>query len=118
MQINDSFSANDWMEVYKKLVYWELELENSQVPMTDMLRMQKQEANHAFGKFIKKNYPDWIQNPDNRPLMSPDLFKKRVFPLLDEGEKIFFILIDNFRWDQWREIKDLLSDLFVIDESP
>ena len=71
MQINDSLTTDDWMEVYKKLVYWEIELENSQVPMTDLLRMQKQEANSAFGKFVKKNYVDWIQNPGIRPLMSP-----------------------------------------------
>lgn len=79
MQINDSLTTDDWMEVYKKLVYWEIELENSQVPMTDMLRMQKQEANNAFGKFVKKNYVDWIQHPEIRPLMSPDLFKKKLF---------------------------------------
>ena len=109
MQINDSLTTDDWMEVYKKLVYWEIELENSQVPMTDMLRMQKQEANNAFGKFVKKNYVDWIQHPEIRPLMSPDLFKKKVFPMLDNGDKVFFILIDNFRLDQWREVKDLLS---------
>ena len=108
MQINDSLTTDDWMEVYKKLVYWEIELENSQVPMTDMLRMQKQEANNAFGKFVKKNYVDWIQHPEIRPLMSPDLFKKKVFPMLDNGDKVFFILIDNFRLDQWREVKDLL----------
>ena len=117
MQINDSFTATDWMDVYKKLIYWELELESSKIPMTDMLRMQKQEANKSFCKFVKKNYLDWMQNPDDRPLMSPDLFKKKIFPLLDKGEKLFFILIDNFRLDQWREIKELLSDLFIIDES-
>ena len=100
MQINDSLTTDDWMEVYKKLVYWELELESSQVAMTDMLRMQKEEANNAFAKFVKKNYVDWIQNPVDRPLMSPDLFKKKVFPMLDNDEKVFFILIDNFRLDQ------------------
>lgn len=117
MQINDSLTTNDWMEVYKKLVYWELELENSQVAMADMLRMQKEEANNAFAKFVKRHYIDWIQNSKDRPLMSPDLFKKRVFPLLDEGEKIFFILIDNFRLDQWRVVKDLLADYFTFEES-
>ena len=103
--------------VHKKLVYWEIELENSQVPMTDMLRMQKQEANNAFGKFVKKNYVDWIQHPEIRPLMSPDLFKKKVFPMLDNGDKVFFILIDNFRLDQWREVKDLLAEYYTFDES-
>lgn len=116
MQINDSLTTQDWKEVYKKLVYWELELESSQTQMMDMLLMQKEEANLAFGKFIKKNYEDWINHPEHRPLMSPDLFKKRVFPLLDEGEKIFFILIDNFRMDQWRVVKDLLSEFYTFDE--
>ena len=117
MQINDSLTTDDWMEVYKKLVYWELELESSQVAMTDMLRMQKEEANNAFAKFVKKNYVDWIQNPVDRPLMSPDLFKKKVFPMLDNDEKVFFILIDNFRLDQWRVVKELLTEYFTFDES-
>ena len=117
MQIGDARTTSDWMEVYKRLVYWELELERSnQLSMSDMLRMQKQEANSAFGKFVKKHYTDWIQSPDNRPLMSPDLFKKQIFPMLDAGEKVFFFLIDNFRLDQWREVKDLLADYYTFDE--
>lgn len=116
MQIGDSLTADDWMEVYKKIVYWELELEENQVQMQDMLIMQKREANNAFGKFIKKNYLDWIRYPDQRPLMSPDLFKKKVFPLLDQEKKVFFILIDNFRFDQWRVVKNLLSNFFTVDE--
>ena len=116
MQIGDSLTADDWMEIYKKIVYWELELEENQVQMQDMLIMQKREANNAFGKFIKKNYLDWIRYPDQRPMMSPDLFKKKVFPLLDEEEKVFFILIDNFRFDQWRVVKNLLSSFFTVDE--
>ncbi len=115
--INGSLTADDWMDVYKKLVYWELELEGGQAAMADLLRMQKTEANNAFAKFVKRNYEDWIQNPEERPLMSPDLFKKRIFPLLDEGEKVFFILIDNFRLDQWKVVKELLSGHFVFDES-
>ena len=117
MQINDSLTTDDWIEVYKKLIYWELELEENQAQMKDMLQMQKQEANNMFSKFIKRNYLNWIQYPDNRPLMSSDLFKKKVFPLLDNGEKIFFILIDNFRLDQWRVVKNLLSDFFSFEES-
>ena len=116
MQINDSLTTRDWMEVYKKLIYWELELESSQVPMTDMLLMQKEEANNAFGKFVRKNYESWINNSAERPLLSPDLFKKRIFPMLEEGEQVFIILIDNFRMDQWRVVKDLLAELYTFDE--
>ena len=116
MQINESLTADDWKEVYKKLIYWELELETSQTGMSDLLNMQKTEANGLFGKFIKNNYEDWIINPDKRPLISPDIFKKQLFPLLDQGEKIFFVLIDNFRYDQWRVVKDMLSEMFTFNE--
>ena len=78
---------------------------------------QKQEANQAFGKFIKKNYLGWMQDSEKRPEMSPDLFKQRVFPMLDNEEKVFFILIDNFRLDQWRVVKELLADYYTYDES-
>jgi DNA-binding response OmpR family regulator len=116
MQINDSFTAEDWKEVYKKLVYWELELEESQTGMADMLHTQKLEANRLFGKFIRRNYVSWITDPDTRPLMSPDIFKKKLFPTLDNDEKLFFVLIDNFRLDQWRTVKDMLSEFFTFTE--
>ncbi|BEH00380.1 bifunctional response regulator/alkaline phosphatase family protein [Bacteroides sedimenti] len=116
MQINDSFTFSDWMEVYKRLVYWELELEASESNMTEMLSMQKTEANSAFTKFIKKNYLDWIANPEERPVMSPDIFKKKIFPLLDAGEKVFFIVLDNFRYDQWRVLSNELADSFNFEE--
>jgi len=116
MQIVDSLTADDWKEVYKKLIYWDLELETSQTGMSEMLKMQKTEANRLFGKFVKNNYENWITNPETRPLMSPDIFKTQLFPLLDQGEKIFFVLIDNFRFDQWRDVKDMLSELFTFNE--
>ena len=116
MLINDARTADDWKDVYKKLIYWELELGTSQTGMSEMLNMQKTEANRLFGKFVKNNYENWITLPERRPLMSPDIFKKQLFPLLDNEEKIFFVLIDNFRFDQWREVKDLLSEFFTFNE--
>jgi Response regulator containing CheY-like receiver, AAA-type ATPase, and DNA-binding domains len=116
MQINDSFSYTDWMEVYKRLVYWELELEGAESSMTEMLAAQKTEANSAFVKFVKRNYLDWIANPESRPLISPDVFKKKIFPVLDAGEKVFFIVLDNFRYDQWRVLSNELADYFSFEE--
>jgi len=116
MQINDSFTYTDWMEVYKRLVYWELELEGAESSMTEMLAAQKTEANSAFIKFVKKNYLDWIANPESRPLISPDVFKKKIFPVLDAGEKVFFIVLDNFRYDQWRVLSNELADYFSFEE--
>ncbi len=117
MQINDCRDYNDWMEVYKKLLFWELELDAADNEMKDLLQMQKTEANNAFSKYIKKEYESWFdeQNED-RPLMSHDFFKKKVFPLLDAGEKVFAIVVDNFRYDQWMVIKEVLNEYFVFTE--
>ncbi len=112
MQINDSLTYEDWVEVYKKLVFWELELAETDNGMDEMLQMQKTDANNTFTKFIKKNYENWFSNPEKRPLISPDLFKTKVFPLLDKGEKVFFVLVDNFRFDQWKVIRELLSEFY------
>ncbi len=116
MQINDSLTYEDWVEVYKKLVYWELELAETNNGMDEMLKMQKTEANSTFAKFVKKNYVDWFEHSEKRPLLSPDLFKTKVFPLLDKGEKVFFILVDNFRYDQWKVIRELLGEFYQFDE--
>lgn len=116
MQINDSYTLEDWKEVYKRLVYWELELADTNSDMTEMLKMQKAEANNEFAKFIRKNYLNWMTDSDNRPLMSPDVFKKKIFPLLNEGEKVFLVVFDNFRYDQWREIAKHLADDFTFEE--
>lgn len=113
--ISNASSIEDWYELYGKLVFWELELASADTNMDELLNMQKIEANSTFNKFIKKNYEKWVTT-DNHPVMSPDIFKTKVFPLLDNGEKVFFILIDNFRLDQWRTIKPLLSDYFTFDE--
>lgn len=115
-QINIAETPDDWSDIYRKLVYWELELTASQSPLLDLLYSQKQEANTAFCKFIKINYESWFQTDAGRPLLSPDIFINRVFPLLDKGDKVFFLLIDNFRLDQWGEVKGLLSGDFSFNE--
>jgi DNA-binding response OmpR family regulator len=113
MDINAADTFKAWTEVYRRLVYWELELESGDLGLNEMLAMQKDEANAAFAKFVRKHYEGWVRGTDpERPLMSPDLFKSYVFPRLDEGEKVFFIVIDNFRLDQWRAIQPILAEWF------
>lgn len=114
-QINESYTIEDWYELYKKLVFWEMELAQTETNMDELLMMQKNEANSTFCKFVKKNYESWVTT-DKHPLMSHEIFKTKVFPLLDAGEKVFFILIDNFRLDQWRIIKPILSEYFNVEE--
>lgn len=122
MQIADSNTWDDWMAVYKRLVHWELELSSTDSSMSEMLKMQKQEANNGFAKYIKKNYLSWVDGPNgladrtSRPLMSPDLFHERIFPMLNAGEKVFLIVIDNFRYDQWRVLSEEIGDMFDVSE--
>lgn len=117
MQISDARTIDEWHEVYKKIVYWELELENADMQMREMLKSQKEEANSMFGRFVKNNYMNWMSSPrEERPLMSNDLFRDRLFPLLDNGEKVFFIIIDNFRYDQWRVLAQEIGSDFTIEE--
>ncbi|MCH5241546.1 MAG: bifunctional response regulator/alkaline phosphatase family protein [Muribaculaceae bacterium] len=111
--IDTASTIEEWKDIYKRLVYWELKLENTE--MSEMMLMQKKEANINFTKFVKRNYEDWVTT-DNHPLMSHELFKRKVFPMLDKGEKVCFIIIDNFRLDQWKVVQPLLSDYFDISE--
>ncbi len=114
-KINSAATINDWYDVYSTLVRWELTLSNADSGMDEMLRLQKIEANSAFCKFVKHNYEHWLTT-DDHPLRSNEVFKSNVFPLLDAGEKVCFVVIDNFRLDQWKTISPLLSDYFTIDQ--
>lgn len=113
--INMAASIEDWMEVYRQLVYWELKLSDTDPGVAELLLMQKRDANASFCKFIKRNYEGWVKGEEH-PLMSHEIFKNRVFPLLNAGDKVCFFLIDNFRLDQWRMIQPLLADFFTMEE--
>lgn len=117
MTLNDKLSYEEWIEVYKKLVFWELELEKLDDPqMHEILTMQKSDANAQFSKFIEDNYLDWVKGGDHAPLLSNNLLKKKVFPMINSTTPVFFILIDNLRYDQWKIINPLISEYFRLDE--
>ena len=116
MQMTENLDAEGWKELYRKLVYWELELSEADSAMNDMLRMQKEEANLNFAKFVRRNYEGWVNHAESRPLMSPDIFKRCIFPRLSQGRKVFLLVLDNFRFDQWRVLSGELSDSFDMEE--
>ena len=116
MQIMDCRSWDEWCDIYKRLVRWELELSAADSQMTEMLHMQKEEANRGFAKYVKQHYMDWMQG-EAHPMMSNELFKTCVFPALNEGEKVFLVVLDNFRYDQWKMLERELGDQFEIDEN-
>lgn len=116
--ISTASTYSDWTELYKKLVFWETELEKSTDPgMTEILKLQENEANNSFSKFIMTNYLGWLKPENhNKPLISPALFTKKIFPHVQEHKPLFFILIDNMRFDQWKTISAELSGLYRIVE--
>jgi CheY-like chemotaxis protein len=116
MALNSNPDHNEWMEIYKKLVYWELEMNKSDSPeMIEVFQAQKQEANTEFFKFISRNYASWIHpKSGDVPVMSHTLMQKKVFPHMEAGVPTFFILIDNLRFDQWKAIQPIFAESFRI----
>jgi len=115
--ISDAASATDWAAIYKKLVFWDIELEKAQdINLREIFSSQQQEANSAFSKFISANYLSWFAKEADKPLMSHSLMREKVFPLLSRHHRLFFILIDNLRYDQWKIISEELTSLYRITE--
>lgn len=118
MALNSNPDYTEWMEIYKKLVYWELEMKKSDSPeMQEVLQTQKQEANTEFFKYISKNYASWVSpKSTDAPIMSHNLMKYKVLPHLEKGVPLFFVLIDNLRFDQWKAIQPIFAESFRIQE--
>lgn len=114
MKINDRLTFDEWVDIYRQLVYWEIELSDSEdSAMDQILSMQKEDANNAFFRYIKENYRDWFNcDFEDRPMLSPDIFKHRVFPQLDDNKKTLVLVIDNLRYDQWRILSPVFNEYF------
>ena len=111
-------SYEDWVELYKKLIFWELELENiDDQSMIEILESQKTEANSQFGKFIERNYEDWFAPKADKPVQSHTLFKELVLPELQKKDKpILFVVIDNLRYDQWKTFESVVGNYYKLEK--
>ena len=111
-------SFEDWSELYKKLIYWEIELENIDDPnMIAILESQKTEANSQFGKFIERNYEDWFNPKLDKPIMSHTLFRELVVPELTKKDKpVLFVVIDNLRYDQWKVFESVVNNHYKLEK--
>jgi CheY-like chemotaxis protein len=114
LMINDSLKAEDWKSIYKKLSFWEMELQQSGAEgMDQVLQMQKEEANKNFSRFVKKYYADWFAKPsEDTPLLSPNVFKNYIFPALNDRNPLVVIVIDNLRFDQWKAIEPMINEVY------
>lgn len=114
MQMMDCCCWNDWAALYRQLVDWELKLVSADPALADMLRMQKAEANLGFAKFVKRNYADWMQHHDFT--MNHNVMQHHILPMLKQGEKVFLVVFDNFRYDQWKAIETELTDFNITEQ--
>lgn len=111
MELSYTNTFKDWEQLYKKLIYWELELDAIEdTGMMHILESQKTEANQEFGKFIEKHYSEWFNDSEEAPIMSHRLFRQWVVPELSEEQPTLFVLIDNLRYDQWKIIEPLITN--------
>jgi CheY-like chemotaxis protein len=117
MLINTAYHFDDWVEIYKKLTYWDIELESSSDDgLEEILKMQKTEANSGFKKFIKTHYHSWFSGKNgDAPLLSPNVVSRNVLPLLNENEKVCMVVIDNLRFDQWKTLQPMIEEYFSLD---
>ncbi len=118
MAFQEDLDEVEWADMYRKLVYWELEIDKTlNKSMSEILTMQKSEANSEFAKFIAENYISWLNEEEEyAPTMSHKLMERYVLPHLKSEDPVFFIVIDNFRYDQWKTVEPLVAQYFKIDE--
>lgn len=117
LELLDITTADAWCSFYKKLVYWQMELQGlDDTQLLEISENQRVEANVNFCRFIQKNYPSWIANEEEAPLLSQGLFKKKVLPELKENTPTLLLVIDNLRWDQWKSIAPHLSPYYKQEE--
>ncbi|MEX2597535.1 MAG: bifunctional response regulator/alkaline phosphatase family protein [Salibacteraceae bacterium] len=118
MRLNDPLNWQEWMDLYKQIVFWEIELEQTaDSGMQEVLSMQKDEANSQFSRFISANYIDWLNGDrDDRPQMSHTVIKDWVLPELSDNRPTFLIVIDNLRLDQWKIIQNAITDNFKVED--
>ncbi len=113
MELSTVNSYEDWVELYQKLIYWELQLEEIEDSgMFEILESQKSEANTQFCKFIDKNYPEWFKKEVDAPVMSHTLFREKVIPQLTKGQPTLLVVIDNLRYDQWKSFEPTLTSIY------
>jgi CheY-like chemotaxis protein len=117
MDMNMANDCDSWAEIYKRIISWELRLDNARTDeMGDILAMQKSNANIDFSKFIVKNYMDWMADERNAPVMSHNLMRHKILPELKEDIPTIVLLLDNLRFDQWKTIEPLLSEYFRVEQ--
>ncbi|PKP25819.1 MAG: two-component system response regulator [Bacteroidetes bacterium HGW-Bacteroidetes-2] len=106
-------SYEEWAELYQKLMYWEMRLEDIEDSgMFEILESQKAEANNQFCKFIDKNYPKWFLKDGDAPVMSHTLFREKIAPEISKQLPTLLVVVDNLRFDQWKTFEPIITNVY------
>lgn len=106
-------SYQEWVKIYDRLVYWEIQLEEAmETGMTEILESQKKEANIQFCKFISDHYKGWFSEGAEAPILSHKLFREKVVPELSREQPTLMVVIDNMRLDQWKSFEPILKNYY------
>jgi CheY-like chemotaxis protein len=118
MEISDRPGLEEWMDIYRKIIYWELELDKSQDDgLSEIFKMQKSEANTVFCKFVMSNYQDWLSGKaSEKPVLSHVTFREKILPLLKGNDQFFLIVIDNLRFDQWKILQPAIENHYRVEQ--
>jgi len=118
-KILNASSVLEWKKIYKKILYWELELDEINSPeLHEIFSFQKNESNNGFSKFIQNNYANMITDNKNE-ILSNTAFKRLVVPKIIKNKRTLLILIDNLRYDQYKVIlPKILTHFKLIEETP
>ncbi|WP_282122389.1 PglZ domain-containing protein [Algibacter mikhailovii] len=110
-------SYEEWIDLYQKLIYWEIQLEDIEdAGMFEILESQKNEANIQFGKFIDKNYANWFKPKTESPIMSHTLFREKIVPEISKEQPTLLVVVDNLRYDQWKVFEPIINNFFKKDK--
>lgn len=107
--------AREWIDVYRKLVEWEIELDrHPELGLHQTMADQRKECNQEFCKFIERNYTQWMDGGD--VVLSPQVVDNFLLPRLDAPGPVFFLVIDCMRYDQWLVMEQHLRDMFTVEK--
>jgi len=117
MELSNRLDFQEWIDIYKKLVDWELKLEKSEDSgILEIFQAQKDEANSVFVKYVERNYIDWLNGREDGPIQSQSVIKEYVLPKISNNKPTFLFVIDNLRYDQWKSIFPAISQFFRVDD--
>ena len=113
---SDNATIDTWFDVHRRLVDWDLRLDRHRdAGLLQTHEDAKLEANIEFCRYVENNYEKWVNGPpDARPVLSVDIVEKYVVPELRRGRKVYFVIIDCLRLDQWAALEALLEPYFDI----